>query len=439
MTLQPVFDGHRPAAAAAEDPVPPVTPVPPVNPFAAAAEAILPDLRALRRRLHAQPEVGLELFRTQDAVLESLAGLDLEITTGMSLSSVTAVLRGGAPGPVVLLRGDMDALPITEATGLDYASANGAMHACGHDLHVAGLVGAARLLHERRDELPGTVVLMFQPGEEGHGGGRIMIEEGVLEAAGERPAAAYAIHVDATTPYGTFVSRPGPIMAGVSALRILVEGTGGHAAAPHLAVDPVPVAAELILAIQGFVARRIPANDPAVVSIGRLASDSQAGNVLAREVVMEANLRHFSEQTLALLRDDLPELLRGLARAHGCTAEVVFVPSYPATVNDAAEASAVLARLEELHGGHHVVRMPEPAMTSEDFSYVLQRVPGALVFLGAMPGDTGPAPAPMHSEGVRFDDRILGVQAAALADLAWQRLRRGPAAGDGVAEEGAVR
>ncbi|WP_306368711.1 M20 family metallopeptidase [Nocardiopsis sp. CC223A] len=424
MTLHPVIDGRRTAPAAAE------------NPFAAAAEAILPELRALRRRLHARPEVGLELCETQEAVLESLAGMDLEITTGMSLSSVTAVLRGGAagggPGPVVLLRGDMDALPVTEATGLDHASANGAMHACGHDLHTAGLVGAARLLHERRDALPGTVVFMFQPGEEGFGGGRIMIEEGVLEAAGERPAAAYAIHVDATTPYGRFVSRPGPIMAGVSALRIRVEGTGGHAAAPHLAVDPVPVAAELILAVQGFVARRVPANDPAVISIGRLSTDSRAGNVLAREVLMEANLRYFSEETLALLRDDLTELLRGLARAHGCTAAVEFVPSYPATVNDASEAAAVLARLEELHGRDHVVRMPEPAMTSEDFSYVLQRVPGALVFLGAMPEDVDPAgPEPMHSAGVRFDDRILGVQAAALADLAWRRIERDPAHGSG--------
>lgn len=402
------------------------------NPFAPAAETLLPELRTLRRSLHARPEVGLHLPETQRAVLDALEGLDLEIVTGTSLSSVVAVLRGGAAGdaqgPVVLLRGDMDALPVEEATGLDFAADNGAMHACGHDLHVAGLVGAAKLLHQHRDELPGTVVFMFQPGEEGFGGGRIMIEEGVLDAAGERPVAAYAIHVDAKTPYGRFVTRSGPIMAGVSALRIRFEGTGGHAAAPHLAVDPVPVAAQAILAVQGFAARRIPAGDPAVITIGPLSSDSSAGNVLARSVSMEANMRHFSEGTLALLRDELPELLRGLAEAHGCAATVEFVPSYPATVNDAHETAEVVARLSQVHGPERVVTLAEPAMASEDFSYVLQRVPGALVFLGALPEGVPPEEAaPMHSEGARFDDGVLGLQAAALADLAWRGLERASA------------
>jgi len=364
MIPRPEHDDSRPPASPRAE-----------NPFAAAAEAALPRMRALRRRLHAHPEVGLHLPETRAAVLESLEGLDLEIATGSSLSSVVAVLRGA------------------------------------------------------------KVVFMFQPGEEGFGGGRIMIEEGVLDAAGAPPVAAYAIHVDATTPYGRFVSRRGPVMAGVSALRVRFEGTGGHAAAPHLAVDPVPVAAEAILAVQGFVARRIPAGDPAVVSIGTLASDAQAGNVLAREVRMDANMRYFSDTTLALLRDDLPELLRALGRAHGCATTVEFVPSYPVTVNDPAETARALARLEEVHGEGRVVTMPEPAMASEDFSYVLQRVPGALVFLGARPEDLEPEQAaPMHSEGVRFDDRILGTQAAALADLAWQRLARDAA--DGPAPRG---
>ncbi|HJE58021.1 MAG TPA: M20 family metallopeptidase [Nocardiopsis listeri] len=413
----------------------------PENPFVPAAEALLPELRTLRRRLHARPEVGLRLPETQRAVLQALEGLGLEIVTGTSLSSVVAVLRGGAAGdaqgPVVLLRGDMDALPVEEATGLDFASTNGAMHACGHDLHVAGLVGAAKLLHARRDELPGTVLFMFQPGEEGFGGGRIMIEEGVLDAAGEQPVAAYAIHVDAKTPYGRFVTRSGPIMAGVSALRIRFEGTGGHAAAPHLAVDPVPVAAQAILAVQSFAARRIPASDPAVITIGPLSSDSSAGNVLARSVSMEANMRHFSEGTLALLRDELPEFLRGLARAHGCEATVEFVPSYPATVNDPHETSEVVAGLTKVHGPERVVTLADPAMASEDFSYVLQRIPGALVFLGALPEGTEPeGAAPMHSEGARFDDGVLGLQAATLADLAWRRLEKAaapnPVSGDGV-------
>ncbi|MGW6456839.1 M20 metallopeptidase family protein [Streptomyces sp. NPDC055078] len=384
-----------------------------------ADEAARADLIALRRALHAHPEVGLDLPRTQTAVLTALDGLGLAVTTGDGLTSVTAVLRGGRPGPVVLLRSDMDALPIQEATSLPFAAANGAMHACGHDLHMAGLVGAARLLAARRAELPGTVVFMFQPGEEGYAGGRLMIEEGVLEAAGERPVAAYAVHVDCVTPGGRAVTRPGPMMSGVSALHIRVAGTGGHAAYPHHGVDPVPVAAEIILAVQSFVARRIPVADPAVVSVTRVSSDSAAGNVLAGSVSLEANLRVLSPATLALVRDELPALAVALGEAHGCTVETEYVESYPVTVNDPAETERVLALLGERYGDR-VVRLPFPGMASEDFAYVLEKVPGTLVFLGVRPenGSSGP----MHSERAVFDDSRLDEHAALLAELAWRRL-----------------
>lgn len=387
---------------------------------------MLDELQQLRRRFHAAAEVGLELPQTQRSVLQALEGLPLEITLGKGLSSVTAVLRGGRPGRVVLLRGDMDALPVTEATGLEYASPHGTMHACGHDLHMTGLIGAARLLCSVRDELPGTVVFMFQPGEEGHGGAERMIAEGVLDAAGERPAAAYAVHVDSTTPFGHFVTRPGPLMAGVNALDIRIIGTGGHAAAPHLAVDPVPVAAEVILAVQSFTARRLNPADAGVISIGRLASDSAAGNVLAREVTMSGNMRHFSEEVRTLFPEELPQLIRGIAEAHRCRAEITLIPSYPATVNDAAETESVIDRLEELHGPERVQVLPKPAMASEDFSYVLQQMPGTLLFLGAKPPELPEDDvAPMHSERVRFDDSVLALQAATLADLAWNRLEQG--------------
>lgn len=207
--------------------------------FAADAVAILPDLVALRRALHADPELGLDLPRTQQKVLDALEGLPLEITTGTRTTSVVAVLRGGRPGPAVLLRGDMDALPIEETTGLEFASTNGTMHACGHDLHTAGLVGAARLLSERRDELHGSVIFMFQPGEEGHGGAKVMIEEGLLDAAGERPVAAYAIHV-APGPRGLFATRSGAVAAGSNQLFVTVDGRGGHGSQPHQTLDPVP-------------------------------------------------------------------------------------------------------------------------------------------------------------------------------------------------------
>lgn len=386
-----------------------------------AAEELREDLIAVRRELHRAVETGLDLPRTQGILLRELEGLGLEITLGTSLSSITAVLRGGRPGPVVLLRGDMDGLPVTEATGLPFASTSGAMHACGHDLHMAGLLGAVRLLAARRDELPGTVIFMFQPGEEGQAGGRIMIEEGVLDAAGERPVAAYAIHVDSATQRGQIVTREGAMMASASAMRMTLRGTGGHAAFPQLGIDPVPVAAQLILAVQTFAARRLPATDQAVISITRLSSDSEASNVLAASVFLEANIRTLSQATLDTVRAHLPVLLTGIAEANGCTLEIEFIASYPVTYNDPAETREVLRVLDDLVGAERVTRLEAPSMASEDFSYVLQEVPGALVFVGAAP-DSGPLP--LHSDDAIFDDAVLPLQAQVLAELAWRRLER---------------
>ncbi|MWV48946.1 amidohydrolase [Rathayibacter sp. VKM Ac-2803] len=393
--------------------------------FSGAGAELLDDLVRLRRRLHADPELGLHLPRTQAAVLEALAPLGLEITTGRGLSSITAVLRG-RPGPVVLLRADMDALPVTEATGLPFASTNGAMHACGHDLHLAGLVGAARLLAARRDELPGTVVFMLQPGEEGFAGGRLMLEEGVLEAAGEPPVAAFAMHVDCSTDRGLFVSRSGPMMASASGLRITVTGTGGHAAFPHLAVDPIPAAAAVVLALQTFVARRVPATDPAVVSVVSIVSDSTAPNVLATRVELLVNIRTLSRETFALVRSALGELVASIGEAHGCAVDTDFIDSYPVTHNDPAETEEVLRALEARHGADRVRRLPAPSMASEDFAYVLEEVPGTLLFLGTRPAGVHATGAPsMHSETAVFDDSLLDVHAETLADLAWDRLVRG--------------
>jgi hippurate hydrolase len=392
--------------------------------FAAEAEALADELVALRRRLHAHPEIGLQLPATQQALADAMAGLGLQVTRGEALTSLTAVLRGAADGPVVLLRADMDALPITEATGLPFASADGAMHACGHDLHMAGLVGAARLLAAHRDELPGTVVLIFQPGEEGYAGGRLMIEEGVLDAAGERPVAAYAIHVDSKTPFGQFVTRPGPIMASAAGARIRIEAVGGHAASPHLGVDPVPVAAQIVLAIQGFVARSVPVADPAVVSVTRIASDSTAPNVLATSVDLDLNIRTLSRETLELVRGRLLDLVAAIGEAHGCTVTSEYIASYPPTRNDPVETARMLELLDRLHGVDRVTRLPAPSMASEDFAYVLEEVPGALLFLGATPPETAVEEAdPMHSDGALFDDSVLPLQAATLATLAWERMR----------------
>jgi hippurate hydrolase len=266
---------------------------------------------------------------------------------------------------------------------------------------------------------------MFQPGEEGYGGAKVMIDEGVLDAAGERPVAAYAVHVDCVTAGGTAVTRSGPIMASASSLRVRVSGTGGHAAWPEHAIDPVPVAAEIILALQTFSSRRVPATDPAIISVTRLSSDSAATNVLSASVDLHASVRTLSPKTLALVRDELPRLVTRIGEAHGCTVEAEFIESYPVTVNDADETEWVFGVLDERFGADRVVRLSAPSMASEDFAYVLEEVPGTLVFLGVRPVDVADGEAAgMHSERAVFDDGRLGAQAALLADLAWRRLTR---------------
>src|SRR5262245_13259642 len=221
------------------------------------ARSLLDDAVRLRRRLHRHPEIGLTLPRTQAAVLDSLDGLGLRVRTGERTTSVVAALEGGRPGPTLLLRADMDALPLREDTGLDFASeVDGAMHACGHDSHVAMLAGAARLLHRRRAELAGRVLFMFQPGEEGYHGARVMIEEGLLDGP-DRPAGAFALHASPVYPAGVIATRPGPLLASGDTLKVQVRGRGGHASAPHRCLDPIPVACEMVQAFQTMVTRQL--------------------------------------------------------------------------------------------------------------------------------------------------------------------------------------
>ena len=386
---------------------------------------IAPDLIAIRRDLHAHPEVGLQTARTQHKVLDALKGLDLEITTGKRLASVTAVLRGGKPGPTVLLRGDMDALPIVEETGLPYASTNGAMHACGHDLHTAGLVGAARILAADRENLPGNVIFAFQPGEEGDGGARIMIEEGLLDAAGERPSAAFAIHV-ANGPRGYFASRVGTMGAGSMRLEATIRGRGGHGSRPNEAVDPVPTAAEIVLALQTLATRRFDTFDPVVISVTQLATTEGPINAIPDAVAMGATVRALSTEAVSRLKEELPRIVRDVAAAHGAEAEINFYILYPPTINDELTTEHTLDALRGAFGSERVVAMPTPRMGSEDFSFMLEEVPGTFVGLLATPPDAPPdrRDETNHSPRVLFDDAVLGDQAAALAIMAHDALLR---------------
>jgi hippurate hydrolase len=397
--------------------------------FAVAAEAIRAELIQIRRAVHRRPEIGLHLPQTQSTVLTALAGLPLEITTGEKLSSVTAVLRGGRPGPAVLLRGDMDALPVTEKTGLEYASeVDGVMHACGHDMHVAMLVGAARLLCRVREELPGSVIFMFQPGEEGPGGAEPMIAEGLLEAVGEPPVAAYALHViSAIDPHGRFTTRRGTMYAAADTLHVTVRGQGGHGSTPQWARDPIPAACEMVMALQTFVTRAIDIFDPAVITVGRFHAGT-VENVIPAEASFSATLRSFSAATRERVRRGVLDVCAGIAAAHGLEVDAEYVPGYPVTVNDDAEAEFAAATVREVFGDDRFAWMPEPDPGAEDMSYVLERVPGAYVNLGACPAEWDPATAPVnHAAEARYDDSLVPDGAALLAELAWRRLRRAAA------------
>jgi hippurate hydrolase len=318
----------------------------------------------------------------------------------------------------------MDALPVTERSGADFASAiDGAMHACGHDLHTAMLVGAARLLADRRSSLDGDVVFMFQPGEEGRRGAKHMIDEGVLEASGRRPVAAYALHVvSSTLPNGWFATRPGPMMAAADVFEVTVRGGGGHASQPHLAKDPVPAACEMVLALQSFVTRTFDVFDPVVLTVGSFHAGT-VENVIPAEVRFSATMRSFSEGTHARIRDGAVSVVQGIAAAHGLAADTAFSMDYPVTVNDAAEAGRVADTVTSLYGADRFVPLPNPLTTAEDFSYVLNEVPGAFVFLGACPPDRDLGTAPFnHSAEAAFDDGVLADGAALLATLAVDRL-----------------
>ena len=388
--------------------------------FRTEAQGHLGDLISLRRKLHANPELGFDLPFTQATVLDELAGLGLEITTGESLTSVVAVLKGGKPGPAVLLRGDMDALPVVEDTGLDFASENGNMHACGHDLHTAGLVGAARLLAAHREEIPGSIIFMFQPAEEVEGGAEPMIAEGVLEAAGVPVVAAYGIHVEADVR-GRFTTKGGPLMAGFADLNLTIHGAGGHSSQPQATRDPVPALAEVVLALNTMTGRSFDIFDPVVVSVTQLEA-AQASNVIPDSAKLTASIRFLSAESVALLQERVTEIAENIARALRCTSEVDFQVGFPVTVNNPAESAVVLERLGSVFGSERVVEMEHPRMGSEDFSFVLQKVPGTFVFLGATPEGIDPDAETNHSPRVVFDDGLLGDQAAALAHLAFARL-----------------
>lgn len=376
----------------------------------ALAAAVHDDVVALRRRLHLHPELGLDLPRTQAAVEESLEGLGLEITRGTGLTSVVADLDTGRPGPTILLRGDMDALPMPEDTGLDFASeVEGRMHACGHDAHTAMLTGAAGVLSDARDELVGRVRFMFQPGEEGNGGAAVMIDEGVLDGVD----AAFALHVTPNLRSGTLGYRAGAMLAATDEFTITFRGRGGHASTPHWATDPVPVAAEAVLALQAMITRTVDAFNPAVLTVGSLSAGTTS-NVIPETAELVGTIRTVDELVRLGVLQRVTRVCEGIAAAHGCDVEIELSSGYPVTVNDDRFVELLAAVAADTIGERSVHELPAPVMGAEDFSYVLDRVPGAMAFLGVCPPEEpNPLAAPAcHSNRMMLHEDAMATGVA---------------------------
>ena len=388
---------------------------------------VLPDVRRLRRDLHAHPELGyheVETARRVAEILEKLPGLS--VRRGVAVTGVVATLGPEKSGPCVALRADMDCLPIHEETGVAYASTRpGLMHACGHDGHTAALVGAALVLARTRDELAGPVKFLFQPAEEGGAGGRRMVEEGALEAP--HAEAIFGLHNmpanDLTL--GDVALRSGPFMGGSFDFMVDVCGRGGHAASPHTTVDPIYVGAQIVNALQSIVSRLTNPVDTLVITIGKFHAGT-ATNVIPEKARLEGTVRSLQPDMLAQMPDRLIALVRGIAVAHGATAEVTIQPGYPVTTND-ARATIYASRVARAVAGEERVNTDYPPMLgSEDFSYYQLARPGCFYFIGTRPADE-PAVPMCHHPKFDFNDDVLPLAINLHCELARRFAREWPA------------
>ncbi len=374
------------------------------------------ELTTFRHDVHAHPEIAFEEKRTSDAVASLLGGWGIEIHRGLARTGIVGVIPGRktASGRSVGLRADMDCLPMHETGSVAYKSTHpGRMHACGHDGHTTMLLGAARYLSETQN-FDGTVYLIFQPAEERGGGGEIMVKEGLFERFPMNEV--YALHNWPMMPPGTMGVRPGPVMAATDEIEISIQGKGGHGAIPHLAVDPVVVAAHLITALQTIASRSVSPVDCVVVSICSMAT-TQIGtfNVIPDGVNLVGTVRTFRPETRQLAERRIREITESIAKAFGAQAQIIYRQGYPATVNSAREAEFAAQVGERIFGKDKVVRDVDPTMGAEDFAYLLQEKPGAYVFLGQGGGELG---CLLHNPNYDFNDAVIPLGAGYLAALA---------------------
>jgi hippurate hydrolase len=364
---------------------------------------------ALRRDIHREPELGFDTQRTAEKVLAALDGLPLDMETGVAKNGIVATLEGEGDGPTVALRADMDALPILEDTGLPFASeTEGTMHACGHDGHTSMLVGAAHALSGMRDRLGGTVKFIFQPAEEGGGGGKVMVDEGVADGV----SSIFALHLWPGLPFGKVATKAGPIMAAADAFEMEVKASGGHGAMPHLASDAIAIAAQIVTALQTIVSREVDPVEPAVLTVGEIGAGT-AFNIIPGKARIGGTVRTLDADLREKIPARIEDLARGIARGMRGDVDLDYTFSYPVTVNDEAAADLALSVAEDLFGGESVLELPNPSMGAEDFSYFLETLPGAFIWLGV-----GEEVSGLHTPKFAFDEEILPRGSALLAALA---------------------
>lgn len=382
------------------------------------APNVMAEVLATRHHLHRFPEIGLSEFKTSDYVAEQLTALGYEVTRGLATTGVVATLRNGSSGRSVGIRADFDALPILEETGLPYASEiPGVMHACGHDGHTAMLLGAAKILAERRN-FDGVIHLIFQPAEENFGGARIMIEDGLFERF---PCdAVFALHNDPEIPFGHFALREGPIMAAVDECKITVNGRGGHGAEPQSTADPIVCGASIVMALQTIVSRNIHPLDPTVITVGGFHAGA-ASNVIPERAEMVLSIRSFDPRVRDQLESRIRAVAEGQAASYGMGVTIDYQRGYDPTVNHKAETDFVRDLAVSFAGQDKVYDLPRPMMGSEDFAYMLAERPGSYFFLGTQRTPNDP---PLHHPRYDFNDDILPIGTTFWVELAERYLSR---------------
>ena len=372
------------------------------------AQELFDYTKTLRRDFHMHPEIGFQEVRTAGIVARELQSLGLEVSTGIAETGVIALIEGNKPGPVVLARFDMDALPINEDTGAEYASQNpGVMHACGHDGHTAIGLTVARMLHARQNDLNGTVKLVFQPAEEGLGGAQRMVAEGVLD--NPVPDYCLALHLWNEKPLGWLGVTPGPSMAASETFRVQLTGKGGHGAAPHLTVDPLFAAAQIITALQSIVARNVPPQDTAVVSVTSVHSGTTF-NVIPHTAEFQGTIRTFNPEVRSMVIERFREIVSQIAQALNCSAEIEVESVTPAVIND-SELSARVQRIAQQLYPQAELDTQERTMGSEDMAFMMHTIPGCYFFIGSSNPEKG-LDAKHHHPRFDFDEEALQISAS---------------------------